>query len=618
MSIGSTKTTIAHEDGAAPAVTSREFVRVGTLAELRSAPGGVRVVRGADRPIAVFAGKDGTVAAVDNRCPHMGFPLHKGTIEDGILTCHWHEARFDLKSGCTFDLFADDVPVYEVQVRDGDVVWVSALPRQSGDASRRYQAQLRKGMEQNVSLIQAKAIIGLLRSGASVREIVLPAARFGTRERDGWNGNNGGMTFLTCAANLAPLVGEETAVLALFQGTAQAAGDCANQPPRRDRDPLDNRDAPLPTLKRWLLHWTRIRHRDAAERTLQTAIVNGAPPAQLCDLLFSAATERFYADGGHVLDEINKAAELLDLIGWEHAADVLPSLISHLVSARGGEEIGAWRHPVDLVPPLTALANELPDLLQTGAAATENWDDVAGLAHALLGGEDPLANLAALKSAFAAGARPIQAARALAYAAGLRVARFSASNEVGDWITVLHTFTYCSALHQAVKRCPDSPLVLRGVFHGAVAVYLDRFLNVPPARLPGEQKGDEEAAANDAPADALLDRFFTLLDGQQKGQPAARVIARYLEGGHPLPPLFDALTRSAMREDVNFHTIQMLEAGIRQFREWGEGTTEGTHLLFAVARYLAAHAPTRRARLQTATIALRLHRGDNIFEEDTL
>ncbi len=32
-------------------------------------------------------------------------------------------------------------------------------------------------------------------------------------------------------------------------------------------------------------------------------------------------------------------------------------------------------------------------------------------------------------------------------------------------------------------------------------------------------------------------------------------------------------------------------------------------------RFLAAHAPTQRAQLQTAEIALRLHRGDNLYEE---
>ncbi len=55
----------------------------------------------------------------------MGFPLDRGSVEDGILTCHWHHARFDLASGCTFDLWADDVPTCPVEVRGGEV-WVKA------------------------------------------------------------------------------------------------------------------------------------------------------------------------------------------------------------------------------------------------------------------------------------------------------------------------------------------------------------------------------------------------------------------------------------------------------------------------------------------------------------
>ena len=52
------------------------------------------------------------VRAVDNRCPHMGFPLDRGSVKDGILTCHWHHARFDLAGGGTFNPFADDVRTF--------------------------------------------------------------------------------------------------------------------------------------------------------------------------------------------------------------------------------------------------------------------------------------------------------------------------------------------------------------------------------------------------------------------------------------------------------------------------------------------------------------------------
>ena len=75
--------------------SSTQHIRIGTLDELKQQ--GMLVVSGRDRPLAVFYHQD-RLYAIDNRCPHMGFPLHRGTIQDGILTCHWHHARFDLAS----------------------------------------------------------------------------------------------------------------------------------------------------------------------------------------------------------------------------------------------------------------------------------------------------------------------------------------------------------------------------------------------------------------------------------------------------------------------------------------------------------------------------------------
>jgi nitrite reductase/ring-hydroxylating ferredoxin subunit len=575
------------------------LIRVGPLEEVRSK--GVVVVRGEDRPIAVFA-HDGRLSAVDNRCPHLGFPLHRGSVRDGILTCHWHHARFDLCSGCAFDLWADDVPGYEVEVRDG-TVYVAGRPRQA-NLRGEYLRRLREGMEQGISLIQAKCLLGLLRGGVDAREIVAEVGRYGVGHRDDWAA---GLTVLTAVANLLPWLDEETAYLALYQGTRRVANDCAEQPPRRELRPLETGELSLETLKRWLRYWTMVRHRDGAERTLLTAVQNGASAAQVADLVFSAATDRFYADTGHLLDFCNKAFELLDLIGWQHAAEVLPSVVGELVAARGGEETDAWRHPIDLAPVLHRAGEELPGLLEEGA--DREWDDVRGLSRSLLS-EDVVWLLARLKEAIRAGARPVQLTRALAYAAALRLARFGTVNEQGDWITALHTFTYCNALHQAVRRCP-SPELVRGVFHGAVAVYMDRFLNVPPARLPGT--GESLDGLPDDPA-MLPMRFLGLLDQREQVEAAARVVARYVRLGQPIQPLVETLARAVVREDADFHSFQMLEAGVRQYEEWA-GQEEGEHILVAVARFLAAHSPTQRAQLQTAEIALRLHRGESLYEE---
>src|SRR5262249_53881321 len=134
-----------------------EFFRVASLAELQKER--MMTVRGEDRPLLLCL-HEGKVFALDNRCPHMGFPLGKGSLQEGILTCHWHHARFDLRSGCTFDLWADDAPAFEVRVNGNDI-WVSRRPRQQADSPFHF-ARLRRGLEQNIGLVQAKNIVALL------------------------------------------------------------------------------------------------------------------------------------------------------------------------------------------------------------------------------------------------------------------------------------------------------------------------------------------------------------------------------------------------------------------------------------------------------------------------
>ena len=72
------------------------FFRAASLANLEEKQ--MMVVRGADRPV-LLCWHEGQVFALDNRCPHMGFPLGKGSLDGGLLSCHWHHARFDLRSG---------------------------------------------------------------------------------------------------------------------------------------------------------------------------------------------------------------------------------------------------------------------------------------------------------------------------------------------------------------------------------------------------------------------------------------------------------------------------------------------------------------------------------------
>ena len=145
-----------------------------------------------------------------------------------------------------------------------------------------------------------------------------------------------------------------------------------------------------------------------------------------------------------------------------------------------------------------------------------------------------------------------------------------------------------------------------------MALYLTRYLNVPPAQIPGYDK-DLQGGMPDS-ADDILSLLLDCFDRQQRVDDAGRLVALYLANDHPAALLIQTIARALLREDAGFHTYQMFEAGVRQYNEWGPGP-EGHNILVAVARYLAAHAPTERSRFQTAEIAQRLHRGGALHED---
>lgn len=571
---------------------------------LRLESEGYAIFTDGDRPVVLFF-HDGRVFALDNRCPHMGFPLSRGTLQDGVLTCHWHHARFDLASGCTFDLFADDAATYEAQVVGPDVY---VRPRARRDPAAYWKGRLEEGMAMNLSLVMVKATQALLGLGVAPKTLAGVAGRFGTANRDAFGS---GLVILTAMAHVAPLLPQRLAALTLAQGITRAAGDAAGQSPHRTRQPLERATIDPAVAKGWMRHWTQARHRDGAERTLQTMLAVGSSDAELADALFSAVTDRIYAENGHTLDFTNKAFELAELIGDEGRAAALPTTVPGMVGARGAEESSAWHSPFDLVGLVRAAEDAISDALRQGRGRRRS--DTAALAHAVLG-DEPKAVVRALLEALRDGARPADLAQAVAHAAALRIARFGVSNEFGDWDRALHTFTYCQAVHHATERT-DSPEVLRGVFHGALSVYQDRFLNVPPARIPGEGQGRDLA---DLPADGseLCGRLLAATSAQGQLQVASRLTARHLQ--LPLPPddLLAALAEVVVREDAAFHTFQMLEAGFRLWQQWN-GAPEGRIALIALARYVAAHAPTQRSFLQTVDIAERLHRGQALYEEAT-
>jgi nitrite reductase/ring-hydroxylating ferredoxin subunit len=238
--------------------------------------------------------QEGEVYALDNRCPHMGFPLSRGSTKDGILTCDWHHARFDIKTGGCFDLWADDVPVFAVNVMDGNIfVGIEQANKRKEQLRAYYLQRLNDAMEQNIALIIAKSVLTLDSQEVSSSDLFRKGLEYGTRYRQkGWGV---GLTILTCMMNLAPFSrSSEDRLRAIYHGLSAVADDCSGQPPRFTVSPLpdvQSTSADVGTLKRWFRHFIEVRDADGAERCLVTAIRAGNDQNIIADLLFSAATD---------------------------------------------------------------------------------------------------------------------------------------------------------------------------------------------------------------------------------------------------------------------------------------------------------------------------------------
>ncbi|WP_277555070.1 Rieske (2Fe-2S) protein [Halobaculum limi] len=577
-----------------------EFVEAVSLDTLRDDGRALTSVDGT--PIALFH-HEGEVRAVDNRCPHMGFPLTEGSVDEGVLTCHWHHARFELSCGDTFDPWADDVDTYPTEVREG-TVYVSPAPRRSDPPAVHWRERLDDGLEQNLRLVLAKSAVGLIDADVDAADVLERGVRFGVDNRaDGWGS---GLTILVALANRLPDLEDQDRKRALYQGLSQVASDVDGQPPKFDQEAFSATDVPFERLRSWFTENVEVRDPNGAERVLRTAVASGYGPERLTELLVTAATDHRYLDTGHTFDFVNKATEALDIVGWgdeERTADVLASLVRGLATADRAEERSSWRQPIDLASMCSETFDRLDDLVAEGEG--ESWtepDDFTERLHS----SDPELVFDAIEEAIREGASVEELADAVAFAAAKRVAQFATSNEFSDWNTVHHTFTFANAVHRAAERT-DATALYRGVVDAAVNVYLDRFLNTPPAPEP---TGDP-----DADPDEAIERLHAAFEQQGSVEQAATAVADFLAADGDADRLKADLGTALLVEDTNFHTFQAYEAACRQHDLRSDPERQRTCLV-AAARYMAAHYPTRRSREQTFTIAARLLRGERVHGGD--
>ena len=66
----------------------------------------------------------GEYKAIENFCPHKGFPLADSKVYGGIVECDWHGWRFDISTGKCFTKSSCTIENYEVFLEDG---WIKIV-----------------------------------------------------------------------------------------------------------------------------------------------------------------------------------------------------------------------------------------------------------------------------------------------------------------------------------------------------------------------------------------------------------------------------------------------------------------------------------------------------------
>ncbi len=436
-------------------VPPAHWERAFPLADL--AVGSARVVRHPLRRIAVFRLSEHELRAVDDACPHEGYPLVGGIVRDRVLTCAWHHFKFDLRDG-TCLVGEEDVRTWPVRVFDGEVEL--DLARAAAGASPVDSEALRESLaaglfEASLGRV-ARDTARLLAEGEPAARIALCAARFDARRAE--YGTQHALPLATDVLRYARWRDGLELTLPLLAALDMAADGCVRRPerprPEPSRDLGGVEDEPAAVSRR-LARLVEIEDAAGAEALARWAVRRGWRP-ELVPLLTEALAAH-HLDFGHPVIYTAKLAELLADDG--PAAEHLdPDTLEDLVGALAFRIVHAMRE--DTLPPwrtfgkrLDALTPELAELARR-PAAPGTWSPDA--LHAALIGGSGRAVFDELVAALRGGVPSDTLLGVVSAAAAERLLRFDVAHD-GDptvqdgWLSVTHTLTHAAAVRVLLR-----------------------------------------------------------------------------------------------------------------------------------------------------------------------
>ena len=411
--------------------------------------GGVKLfVHGRDR-VALFR-VDGAVLAVDDRCPHEGYPLSQGARAGHTLTCCWHNYKFDLRDGACIK-GEEAVRTYVVREVDGDVEVDLSPPDLSAQVPGMWES-LDGAVHAHRIGQAARDAARLLSAGVPPAALCAWVAGF-----DGRRAEWGATHVLPLAADLLLWTeryeGPRFAI-PLAQALELAARGCVRRPERPLATPVDPGDDPVAAGEA-VRTYVEAEDFPAAEALVQGALAKGWR-RELVPWFDRLCCDHFLSFG-HRLIYQTKVFELLDAADWAHADAILSGHLFGIVNGTREDVLPAWKGFRSFLGRL-----HLPTL-RAAAGTDPDWDGRAPLAEAVAHGK-PREALQAVVDALEAGAPLERICDALSLAAAERLLRFDVAIDSDPscqdtWLSVTHIQTFAHAVRLATRRFADPDVV---------------------------------------------------------------------------------------------------------------------------------------------------------------
>jgi nitrite reductase/ring-hydroxylating ferredoxin subunit len=294
---------------------------------------GRKVVRQGGKQVLLIA-SGGRVFAVANRCPHEGYPLSEGTLGPAcVLTCDWHNWKFDLASGETL-VGRDPVRAYPVRVEDGEIAFDLAEPPAERQRERAL-AGLSAAIADDDRTRMAREAARLQRAGFDGRDALAHAIEAVSERLEG------GMTHAHAAAadwlalaDRAPSA--DLRLAALLEPIGHLAWDTLGA----ERFPFA--ESRLDWDADAFVRAMEAEDEFSAQGFVRGALDDGLAYGDLRPALARAALAH-YADFGHSAIYVLKAGQLIDRLGDRVTRPVLQALVRQLVYARREERLPEFR-----------------------------------------------------------------------------------------------------------------------------------------------------------------------------------------------------------------------------------------------------------------------------------